>query len=755
MTVTTNALLEGRTARTALIATDGLHRRASSSAARRARTCTGCATPPPAPLVPAELRFAAPERIDARRAAARARSRRRARARARARRKPSPRPSPSRCCTPTPTPRTSALLGELLAELLPDAQRLALQRARRHVPRVRAHRHDRARRGALAAARALPAPARRRCARRAACAEPQIMQSSGGLTDIARASAHAALTVLSGPAGGVGGALLLAELAGERDVLCFDMGGTSCDVCLIDGRRRSRRPPSATIAGRPLALPALDIHTVGAGGGSIAWRDSGGALRVGPQLRRRRPRARLLRARRHAADRHRREPAARAAARGLAARRRPAARPRRRRARRRRRSPASSASTTLALRRRHRARRRVRDARRAAPGDRRARHRPARLRADAVRRRRAAARLRDGARARHPPRALPARLRRALRARARRRRAAPRRLAHRPAARRASSAPSVCASVRDGLVAEADAALAGERARLRVAYELRYRGQSFELAVEQIASPSTPTRCARRSPPRTSSATATATTPPTSSSSTCACPSGARAALRPQRRSPREPRPGAHVVFGGARCRRVLRGELAPARVAGPRCARCRVDAARARRLGRRGRRARHDACSDGSRGDERARPDRAAGRRRRAARRVRGDGRRADPLGALVEHQGAPRRLDGAVRRRRADGHAGRAHPRAPRLDARRRRRRARRAPRARRLVDPQRPVRRRHAPARHHRHHARLRRRQREPRDARRSASPPAARTTPTSAGACPARCPPTAARSPRRAS
>jgi N-methylhydantoinase A len=108
------------------------------------------------------------------------------------------------------------------------------------------------------------------------------MQSSGGLTDVARASAHAALTVLSGPAGGVGGALLLAELAGARDVLCFDMGGTSCDVCLIENAQVAETA-ERTIAGRPLALPALDIHTVGAGGGSIAWRDSGGALRVGPE----------------------------------------------------------------------------------------------------------------------------------------------------------------------------------------------------------------------------------------------------------------------------------------------------------------------------------------------------------------------------------------------------------------------------------------------------------------------------------------
>jgi N-methylhydantoinase A len=112
--------------------------------------------------------------------------------------------------------------------------------------------------------------------------EAQIMQSSGGLTDAGRAAGHAALTVLSGPAGGVGGALLLSEAAGDPDVLCFDMGGTSCDVCVIEGGTVAETA-ERKVAGRPMALPALDIHTVGAGGGSIAWRDEGGALRVGPQ----------------------------------------------------------------------------------------------------------------------------------------------------------------------------------------------------------------------------------------------------------------------------------------------------------------------------------------------------------------------------------------------------------------------------------------------------------------------------------------
>ncbi|HEX4116208.1 MAG TPA: hydantoinase/oxoprolinase family protein [Solirubrobacteraceae bacterium] len=118
--------------------------------------------------------------------------------------------------------------------------------------------------------------------------EVKVMQSSGGLTDARRAAAHAALTVLSGPAGGVGGALLLSQAAGtlkgtsEPDVLCFDMGGTSCDVCVIE-EGRVAETAQRSVGGRPIALPALDIHTVGAGGGSIAWRDPGGALRVGPE----------------------------------------------------------------------------------------------------------------------------------------------------------------------------------------------------------------------------------------------------------------------------------------------------------------------------------------------------------------------------------------------------------------------------------------------------------------------------------------
>ena len=111
---------------------------------------------------------------------------------------------------------------------------------------------------------------------------PQVMQSNGGLIDLTTATRHASRTVLSGPAAGVIGASLWARGEGISHVLTFDMGGTSCDVSLIaDGV--PGRTAGTEINGHPLHLPMLDIQTVSAGGGSIAWADSGGALRVGPE----------------------------------------------------------------------------------------------------------------------------------------------------------------------------------------------------------------------------------------------------------------------------------------------------------------------------------------------------------------------------------------------------------------------------------------------------------------------------------------
>jgi N-methylhydantoinase A len=118
--------------------------------------------------------------------------------------------------------------------------------------------------------------------RRAGLIEPLVMRSSGGLTTLDEASRHAAFALLSGPAAGVVGAARTAALAGFPDALAFDMGGTSTDVCAIVGGE-ARREHERLVGGFPVRLPTLAVHTVGAGGGSIARRDAGGALRVGPE----------------------------------------------------------------------------------------------------------------------------------------------------------------------------------------------------------------------------------------------------------------------------------------------------------------------------------------------------------------------------------------------------------------------------------------------------------------------------------------
>ena len=108
-----------------------------------------------------------------------------------------------------------------------------------------------------------------------------IMQSNGGSISATAARAQAVRTVLSGPAAGVVGAKAVGAAAGFRHVISFDMGGTSTDVSLIDDRIHTTT--DARVGDFPVRVPVIDIHTVGAGGGSIAVVDSGGALRVGPQ----------------------------------------------------------------------------------------------------------------------------------------------------------------------------------------------------------------------------------------------------------------------------------------------------------------------------------------------------------------------------------------------------------------------------------------------------------------------------------------
>ena len=111
---------------------------------------------------------------------------------------------------------------------------------------------------------------------------PLVMQSSGGVIEVRTAVDHPARCVLSGPAAGVVGASYVGGLSGYRDLLTFDMGGTSTDVApVVDGAVRTTT--ESVVAGVPLKLPMVDVHTVSAGGGSVAWVDDGGVLRVGPR----------------------------------------------------------------------------------------------------------------------------------------------------------------------------------------------------------------------------------------------------------------------------------------------------------------------------------------------------------------------------------------------------------------------------------------------------------------------------------------
>jgi len=110
----------------------------------------------------------------------------------------------------------------------------------------------------------------------------RVMQSSGGSISAEAAANEPVRTILSGPAGGVVGALRVAAGAGFPNIITFDMGGTSTDVALCD-REGMRLTNESIVAGVPVAIPMMDIHTVGAGGGSIARIDEGGSLRVGPE----------------------------------------------------------------------------------------------------------------------------------------------------------------------------------------------------------------------------------------------------------------------------------------------------------------------------------------------------------------------------------------------------------------------------------------------------------------------------------------
>ena len=120
-----------------------------------------------------------------------------------------------------------------------------------------------------------------------------VMQSNGGIMSAEVAGSRSVHTVFSGPAGGVLGGMYIAGITGEKNVITLDMGGTSTDIVLIENNT-IRLTTDGEIGSFPIKVPMIDMHTIGTGGGSIAWIDAGGTLRLGPHSARREPWSGLL-----------------------------------------------------------------------------------------------------------------------------------------------------------------------------------------------------------------------------------------------------------------------------------------------------------------------------------------------------------------------------------------------------------------------------------------------------------------------------
>ena len=280
MTVATNALLEDVHARTALVATHGFTDVIELARQNRPQLYRLCATRP-APIAGPALRFPAPGRMGARDELEPLSP---AEASALAEAVGAAEPQAVAVCLlhAWRDPAHELAVGAALRERLGDGVHISLSHevvgTFREYERAATTEID----AALSPLLAAYLGRLRERTRAADLVDPLIMQSSGGLVDAPAAASHAVLTVLSGPAGGAAAAALVARACDEPNLLCFDMGGTSCDVCVVEDGR-AHESAGREIAGRPVALPMVDIHTVGAGGGSIAWRDAGGALRVGPR----------------------------------------------------------------------------------------------------------------------------------------------------------------------------------------------------------------------------------------------------------------------------------------------------------------------------------------------------------------------------------------------------------------------------------------------------------------------------------------
>jgi len=271
-TIATNALLERKGARTALVTTAGFEHVLQLRRQTRAHLYRLCVEQPE-PLVPLDRCVGVRERT-----------------------------GPDGVLEPLDLDSLPELDAEAVAVCLlhayrhPEHERMVARELHRRLPHARvAVSHEVApefreyERASTTAADAYlgPVAARYLSALTEACLatglpEPLVMRSSGGVTTPAEAAAHPATILVSGPAAGAVGAARLAAAAGCSDAIALDMGGTSTDVCLVTGGRAARAS-ERPVGGLPIRMPTVDIHTVGAGGGSIVWRDPGGALRVGPQ----------------------------------------------------------------------------------------------------------------------------------------------------------------------------------------------------------------------------------------------------------------------------------------------------------------------------------------------------------------------------------------------------------------------------------------------------------------------------------------
>ena len=271
-TIATNALLERKGARTAFVCTEGFEHLLHLRRQNRAHLYRLCAEHP-APLVPLERCHGVRERM-----------------------------GPDGVLVPLELGTLPAVDAEAIAVCLLFAfrdsthERAVAEELRRRLPRAHVvASHEVApefreyERASTTAADAYLGPLVARYLRALADAcraeglpEPLVMRSSGGVATVDEAAEHAALILVSGPAAGAVGAARVARLAGFENAISFDMGGTSTDVCLIAGGR-VERTAERSVAGLPIRLPMVDVHTVGAGGGSIVWLDAGGALRVGPE----------------------------------------------------------------------------------------------------------------------------------------------------------------------------------------------------------------------------------------------------------------------------------------------------------------------------------------------------------------------------------------------------------------------------------------------------------------------------------------